>query len=171
MSTPACPLQITGVAVASDLEPTAPVPAIPTPTIEPAVWKYVGKLAEDSFERNQMAAGAKHFVELRVDARVDGKPFRHESKGTVVVGKDFEKATSVGATAVQVLAYLLAKVNAAQRNATLAELAEVYERNQCQLPVSEDDLALAELCMEKLRRKHTTTQKGAVKVSYVEDKP
>ena len=140
------------------------------PTCDVA-WKYCAKVADDGFDRAALAPEAKHFVELRIDAKVDGKRFIHESKGTVIVGKDFEKATSVGATAVQVLAYLLSKVNAAQRAKTLEELAAVFEAHEHKLPVTEDDLALAELCMEKLRRTQKSPMKGAVKVSYVTDQP
>ena len=129
------------------------------------VWGFAAKVAEEQFTRDDLVDGSHGAVELSLIAKIDGRLFTHHCSGSIDVGHSSVRATSVGAKAGEIVAYLLSKVNAATREATLREMAEVYAANGCKLPVSEAAIEEAETAMQALRQKKEQSVRGTVRVS------
>lgn len=131
-----------------------------------AIWQFASKVSGENSDRDSLKDGGVYAVKLHVAAEIEGQVYQSNFEGSVSVGHESVRASSVGATAGEVLAYLLSKMNAATRENTLREMAEVYAANGNSLPVTTAEVEAADEAMKRLRQKTESKVRGSVKVTY-----
>lgn len=131
-----------------------------------AVFHAAAKVASKEADRDELTAGRTYDVRrLTIAAEIDGQPFSAAYDVSLSVGHDTTRAGSAP-TAGVLLAYLLGKMNAATRDATLRDLAEVFATHGHKLPVDETLAEAAEAALKQLRARHSTTTRGNVSAQY-----
>lgn len=131
------------------------------------------KAAGEDYQRDDLPAGAYHKVRLSLAAEIDGEAtITREWDGSVEVGHDSVRASSVGVKAGELLAYLVSRMNETTRAATLRDLADVYAA-QGRLPVDETEVKAADEALSRLRQKVDQSVRGSVRVSVrqITDEP
>ena len=131
-----------------------------------AALGFLAKAAGDEFNRDDSPDGSHHSIRVSVLAEVDGEAIiSREYDGTTDTGHASVRASSVGAKAGEVLAYVASKMNAATREALYRELADVFASNGGKLPVTEDAVKEADAALDRLRQKTQQNVRGTFKVT------
>lgn len=128
------------------------------------------KACAESYDRDELLAGAHHQVKISLAAEVDGVPVLRDWDCTLDVGHDSVRASSVGVKPGELLAYILSRQNAVTREATLRDLADVYAANG-RLPVDEAEVKAADDSLSRLRQKVEQAVKGSVRVAVRDPQP
>lgn len=144
---------------------SAKAPAVDLLAVRAAAMAFAAKVANENFDRDDLAGGDSFTCRASLVVEVAGQTITVNSNGTVNVEPDFTRASSTGCKVGEVVAYLLSKVNAATRAATLAEMAEVFAANGCRLPVSEEAVEEADAAMARLRQRKDQPVRGSVRVN------
>ena len=131
-----------------------------------AALGFLAKAAGDEFVRDESPDGAHHSIRVSVLAEVDGECIiSREYDGTTDTGHASVRASSVGAKAGEVLAYVASKMNAATREALYRELADVFAANGGKLPVTDDAVKEADAALARLRQKTEQQVRGTFKAT------
>jgi hypothetical protein len=131
-----------------------------------AVLGFIAKATGDEFNRDDSPDGSHHSIRVSVLAEIDGEAIiSREYDGTTDTGHASVRASSVGAKAGEVLAYVASKMNAATREALYRELADVFAANGGTLPVTEESVKEADAALARLRQKTEQQVRGTFKVT------
>lgn len=131
-----------------------------------AALGFLSKAVGDEFNRDDSPDGSHHSIRVSVLAEIDGEAIiSREYDGTTDTGHASVRASSVGAKAGEVLAYVASKMNAATREALYRELADVFAANGGTLPVTEESVKEADAALARLRQKTEQQVRGTFKVT------
>lgn len=132
-----------------------------------AMFAFLGKLAADEGERDDMADGQHSEVTLSIVAEVDGKRCHHAFAGTVDVGHASTRASSVGPNQDELLALVLAKLNHQTRDKLCRDLADEFAAAGGKLPAVDKSIVdQAAKLKSDLRQKVDQSVRGSVRVKY-----
>lgn len=143
----------------------APAADVDMLAIRAAAMAFVSKIAAENYDRDDLTAGDSFACRASLVIDVAGQKVAINANGSVNVEPDITRASSTGCKIGEVVAYLLSKVNAATRAATLANMAEDFAANGCRLPVSEEAVEEADKAMARLRQKKDQHVRGSVRVN------
>lgn len=152
--------------------PKAPAPEQLSPAeraeqapLRAVLFAALANVAAKEGDRDALADGAAHEVEIRVDAKIDGAKVALSEQGQLTVGYSSESSSSSGAPAEHVLALALAELAKTKksRDAWLENLPHAFELAGGKLPAADPELlsACARL-FERLRSRKTITKRGSV---------
>lgn len=131
-----------------------------------AAFGFLAKAAGEEFVRDDSPDGAHHSIRVALTCQVDGAaPIYREWEGTTDTGHASVRASSVGAKAGEVLAYVTSKLNAATREALYRELAETFAANGGKLPVDASAVEAADEALGRLRQKVEQPVRGTFRVT------
>lgn len=131
-------------------------------------WTALGKLADKEARGDLVGEGVQPEVALHVSAAVDGlAALDAMARGTLFVGHPSQRASSSAPKLVEVVAYFLGCLPAAERARTVRELPEAFAAAGGRLPMGDPShLAAAENLCERLRVKTVQTVRAPVTLSY-----
>lgn len=131
-------------------------------------WTALAKLADKEARGDLLAEGVQPEVCLSVSAEVDGlAALDTTAQGTLFVGHPSQRASSSAPKLVEVVAYFLGCLPAAQRERTVRELPEAFAAAGGKLPIADPlHLAAAENLCERLRVKTVQTVRAPVSLQY-----
>lgn len=132
-----------------------------------AMFAFLGKLAADEGERDDMSDGQHSEVTLSIVAEVDGKRCHYAFAGTVDVGHASTRASSVGPNQDELLALVLAKLNTVTRDKLCRDLADEFAAAGGKLPAVDSAIVdQAAKLKADLRQKVDQPVRGSVRVKY-----
>ena len=102
--------------------------------INAVAWATLAKAASKESNRDDLASGSSHTVNLKIDGDVDGTPFDQSLSAVITVGRDSVRAINATPSVSHVIASILAKLNSTMRKVILRNLPEEFERAGCALP-------------------------------------
>lgn len=138
----------------------------PTAAITAAAMGFISKATADEFARDDSPDGSHHAIRATLAVEIDGSVIiTREYEGTTDTGHASLRASSVGAKAGEVLAYVASKMNKATREALYRELADVFAANGGKLPVTTESVEEADEALGRLRQKTEQAVRGTFKVS------
>ena len=158
----------TSTARKSNRSTSATTPATPDLlATRAAMFAFIGKLAADEGERDDMTDGQHSEVTLSIVAEVDGKRCHHAFAGTVDVGHASTRASSVGPNQDELLALVLAKLNTVTRDKLCRDLASEFAAAGGKLPAVDKSIVdQAAKLKSDLRQKVDQPVRGSVRVKY-----
>jgi hypothetical protein len=131
-----------------------------------AVWEAVGRVAEKENRRDDIPDGFSGRVELSLAAKIQGQIYRQQFTADLTVGYGSQAATSSLPNVGAIVGHILARLNAATREAILRELPAAYAAAGGKLEVTAEIEAAAEGLLSKLRATKQIAKRGPVSCKY-----
>ncbi len=130
-------------------------------------WKTLEKVAAKEQNRDELSDGHSHRVDLEILGTVDGKPVFQKISSVLSVGHAITKSSSVNPQIVELVGYILGKLNQATRERILADIPADFADNDNRLPETDTDRTEeARQFLKALRRCVSVKSRGPVKCEY-----
>lgn len=171
MSTLLASAPVANISATSPTKAKAPANLSTAPAraaLENAAWQALSYVSSKQADRDALAPGAAHSIDLHVSGSVDGQPIDPiDIAGRLTVGHDSTRASSSTPNLPQVVAAILAKLNDATRAAILRDLPTEFAANGGSLPdVSVGAVAEAESLLAALKSSKQVNVRGQVRCEY-----
>lgn len=136
-----------------------------------AVLHAAAKVASKEADRDELTAGRTYDVRrLAITAEIDGQPFSACYDVSLTVGHDTERAAAAPSANV-LLAYVLAQLAPAHREAVLRNMPADYANNGGSLPVQKEFEEAAKAALQRLRAGKAAPVRGTVSAQYAPAAP
>lgn len=133
-----------------------------------AVWAALEKIAGKQKNSDEIADGSRHVVNLDIAGMIDGQLFTQSVDSIVSVGHRQTRSSSVTPAVLELLAYILGKLNRATRERILADAPVEFAANDCNLPATDEGLVeQVKRVLAQLRRTRTVQARGAIKCEFM----
>lgn len=157
------------MATATLLQPSGDSNPVNKVAMANVVLAAAGKIIEKELRRDEIADGSSHKVELMLVARVDGQHrYSQQFEADVSVGHSSERASGQNPNVAKLLAHVLAKLNAATREAILRDLPAEFAANGGEFgAVDEAMSAAADGMLKRMRASMPkSTVRGSISVKH-----
>ena len=129
------------------------------------LWGALAKVAEKQHDRDGLADGAAHKLEVEITGKIDGRPVSAGFHGQLTVGYPSDRAPSVTPHVDSILALALSKLTASERVAFLGRLPELFGGDE--LPkIDESLVGEVKAAFKRLRDRKTSTIRGTVRCDH-----
>lgn len=130
-------------------------------------WKTLEKVAAKEQNRDEFVDGSQHKVNLEILGTVDGKPVFQRIASTLLIGHAQTKSSSVNPQVVELVAYILSKLNHSTRARLLQDIPTSFVENDFHIPEVDEELVVETRDMlKRLRRSVTVDARGPVHCEY-----
>lgn len=142
-----------------------PLPKLTKPVARSVAFHAITKRLAKLADRDQLAGGDSHQVDLTIVGHVDGKanPVDERVVGTLAVNHDSSSQSSVACDAEHLVAFLLDALTPAKRRSIVGTLPKRYLDNENELPAVGDEVrSQAAQLLKELRSTRSTSKRGSI---------
>lgn len=129
-----------------------------------AILIHLGKLADKWADRDELTDGSAYEIHGHCAGSIDGHEFSLPIDGTLTVGHESVKATSVTPKQVEIVAAILSKLNTATRVKVVQDVLDEY-RETGTVTASEHMIELSDSFLKGLRQSKQEKRRGDVRVN------
>ncbi|MDB4766367.1 hypothetical protein OAG71_01630 [bacterium] len=138
-----------------------------TASLANIAWKTLEKVAAKEQNRDELEDGSEHIVNLDVLGTVDGKPVFQRIESTLMIGYSQTRSSSINPKVLELLAYILGKLNVATRERIFQDIPDAFIANDQQIPeVDQAIVDQTEAMLKSLRRSVPVNASGPVHCRY-----
>ena len=130
-------------------------------------WKTLEKVAAKEQNRDEFVDGTQHKVNLEILGTVNGRPVFQRIASTLLIGHAQTKSSSVNPQVVELVAYILSKLNQSTRDRILNDIPSAFVENEYHIPETDEELvAQSREMLKQLRRSVTVNARGPIHCEY-----
>lgn len=132
--------------------------------LENVLWATLASCASKRQNRDGLAAGERHEVELHVSGSIGDQWVEREISGELLVNHDQQCASSVAPDYGRLIGLLLEEIPIRRRLRFVSDLpTRLVEDGELPAPKDPETESLADLFLKSLRQQKTTTRRGSVR--------
>ncbi len=137
-----------------------------TSALRHLLWAAMEKIGKKELDSKLLDDGTSHTVSMQIEGTIDEQPFSETIESLVSIGLQHQKTSSVNPQVVELIAWILGKLNRATRNRILSDLPQEFAESG--MPESSPSLVdEVDHMLLQLRQTKTVNARGPIRCEYV----
>ena len=137
-----------------------------TSALRHLLWAAMEKIGKKELDSKLLDDGTSHTVSMHIEGTIDEQPFSETIESLVSIGLQHQKTSSVNPQVVELIAWILGKLNRATRNRILSDLPQEFAESG--MPESSPSLVdEVDHMLLQLRQTKTVNARGPIRCEYV----
>ena len=137
-----------------------------TSALRHLLWAAMEKIGKKELDSKLLDDGTSHTVSMHIEGTIDEQPFSETIESLVSIGLQHQKTSSVNPQVVELIAWILGKLNRATRNRILSDLPQEFAESG--MPEASPSLVdEVDHMLLQLRQTKTVNARGPIRCEYV----